>query len=156
MAQSISSMPQFDRAGAGFGTTFLPAQKSYFGFLQVMMESRGLNCAISYAYQNDLAEATLTLNDANGEPVAAVKLSERWENFGDKTKPLVHTVYNYDVYAGTPESGWEQVAFAQMQEARVIPERLRDSLHDALNGLAREYDLFPKVRPVAFGASRHL
>jgi len=114
----------------------------------------GVGCEVAYAYQSDIAEATFTLKGHDGSDVASVKFSERWENFGDKKKPLVHAVYNYDVYMTMTAGGWLRVAFSQAQENRGVPAKIAAAIGESLNALARSHDLYPKVRALAFGGGR--
>ena len=151
----MSAFGQFtshrDISGMGFGTTFLPAQKCVLEFARSGMLTRGVACELAYTYQCDMAEATFTLKDHDGQPVAGLKFAERWEDFEDKGKPLIHTVFNYDVYIGTPSRGWLQAAFMQVQESRGVPPKLRAAIHDGLHDMARCHNLFPKVSQLVFG-----
>lgn len=140
-----------DRAGSGFGTTFLPQQKCLLAFAQTSLQNRGVACALDYTYQCERAEATFTLMGHDGQPVAGVKCVERWQKFGDEKKPSLHTVYDYDVFTGTPSRGWLRVAFVQVQENRDVPPLINTAIRDSLHDLARGHALFPTVRALRFG-----
>jgi len=141
-----------DFSGMGFGTTFIPAQKSALEYAQISLRKRGIDCELKYTYQNDMAEATFTLKDSDGTPRAGMKFSERWQNLGDEKRPLIHTVYNYDLYLSTSLSGWLHIAFSQAQETRRVPHNIQQQIISNLNELAKANNLFPRVRSIVFGA----
>lgn len=145
------SVAHLDRSGAGFGNQFIPLQTCKLAYAQASLQARGVECALTYAYHSDMAEATFTLKDKDGNAVGGVKFCERWQNFGDDKKPHVHAVYNYDLYVGTQEKGWLQIAFAQVQESRNVPSKIAAEITDSLNKLARSHNLFPKVQSLILG-----
>ena len=140
--------------GGGFATDFLPLQTCKLQFVAAALHRQGVSCKLAFAYGNDTSTALLTFENAEGAPVAEVKLVERWENFGDKLRPDLHQVYNYDVYAGTPEDGLTRLEFMQMQEQRGLPDKIFTAFQDAATAAAREHALFPKIRVVTFGARK--
>jgi hypothetical protein len=146
------SVAHVDISGMGFGNTFISRQKCTLEYARANMQERGVECELQYAYLSDIAEATFTLKDNEGNAVGGVKFAERWQNFGDEKKPHIHAVYNYDLYVGTPTNGWLQVAFAQAQESRSVPSKIAAEITESLNGLARSHNLFTKVRALVFGA----
>lgn len=145
------SVAHVDRSGAGFGNNFTQLQTCKLAYAQANIKARGVACELAYEYRSDIAEATFTLVDAQGNAVGCVKFAERWQNFGDEKKPQIHAVFNYDLYVGTEAQGWLQVAFAQVQENRNVPPKIVVKIADSLSELARFNNLFPKVQSIAFG-----
>lgn len=133
---------QFDRSGAAYGTTFLPLQKCKLDAIRLRLQERGLVCGLSYTYDRNRAVATLTLNDAAGVTVSAVKLVESWV---DNHHAHLHYLYNYDVYADQAGLWLKQIAFAQRLPERTLPGPLSEVMLDNLAERAREYNLYPKV-----------
>lgn len=140
--------------GGGYATDFLPVQSYKLQFVAATLQRQGVSCKLAFVYGNDTSLAILTFENGEGASVAEVKLLERWENFGDKAKPNLHQVYNYDVYAGTPEDGLTRVEFMQMQEQRGLPAKIFTAFQDAATAAARDHDLLPKIRTLAFGARK--
>lgn len=151
LTQAFEHRPGYaaSRQGYPVSTEFGPCAKAQLGYLRDRMIGMGVNCEVIYTPGAKLSEARFVLCRGD-EAVISVALQELW--FDDD--PPHHYRYDYNLYVDDPVNGTYRVDFSQGHTERKWPHRILETLQTALQTAAREYDLFPKVITLPFGALR--